>query len=174
MDKKTHTILAVALIGASSYAHADGASVGPDGWTRSAEQLGLFNPHENYCDPTTELFLDLGNSGRGFCIEANVRGNGLWVDAKQDCLSDKMRLPEPAEWYYACNYLTGFSAIQSPSGVEWVSNSSNMVRIDSTNKTGIAAPLAADVNNCSYASVGWAGYAGTAPVAASFYYRCMR
>ncbi|MCG8494374.1 MAG: hypothetical protein MI743_22385, partial [Sneathiellales bacterium] len=101
MNRKLQSILGITLIGTATSILADGASVGPDAWTRSAEQLGLFNPHENYCDLTTELFLNVGNTSRGFCVEANMRGPALWVDAKQDCLNDRKRLPEPAEWYYA-------------------------------------------------------------------------
>lgn len=153
-----------------------GAAVAADAWTITAEQLGLFNPHENYCDTSTELFLEVGASGRGFCIESSARSAALWINAKEDCLDEKKRLPELAEWYYACRNLTGFSAASGTSNAEWASNYDRISRNDNTSKTGNAVPVAGNVNNCSYGNVGWIGYwvNGETPEPSVQKYRCVR
>lgn len=97
------------------------------------EQLDLFIPHGNDCNPQSEAYIPLPPSNdKGFCIEKTENATAqTWDEAVQTCLGRKKRLPEPSEYVIACK-LSGSLGIsgmtsQSRSGVsgdgEWAGNS---------------------------------------------------
>ncbi len=93
-----------------------------DMWTQQAEKSGLFSPHVNNCDSSTEVFIAVdAGSTLGYCIEKNERSAAIWVNAKATCASVGKRLPEPAEFSYACKNPPGGLSNMTGNG-EWVSN----------------------------------------------------
>jgi hypothetical protein len=90
---------------------------------------GLFIPHTNYCDSSTEAFVPVGFGGtggnRGFCIEKSQRSGGgsdSWEDARQDCADEGKRLPEIAEWKIACQLAGSLSISNMTDDWEWAGN----------------------------------------------------
>jgi hypothetical protein len=119
----TRTIL-LALSCCLSIAATDCYAQGVDDmWTRDMEQRGLFTPHENNCDSTTEAFVAIAGSSRGFCIEKAVRSADYWENARESCAALGMRLPELAEYKVTCAQ-AGALGVSMPvsSNREWLSN----------------------------------------------------
>ena len=89
-------------------------ATGGDMWTNEMDRIGLFRPHIDSCDSSTESFIKVtddnigllgASTDLGFCIEKSTRNSGAasrWVDARHDCLSRKKRLPEPGELQRVC------------------------------------------------------------------------
>jgi hypothetical protein len=93
---------------------------------------GLFLPHPNYCNSTTEVFVPYGdNTAKGFCIEKNERGTGTWDFARQDCAADSMRLPEGSEFTWACQNAAGLSNMTDDA--EWTTNFTSAFTSGGTN-----------------------------------------
>lgn len=99
---------------------------GSDHWTQAMTQLGLFRVHRDDCASATEVFIEVftdDNSVQfGFCIDKDEHSAGSveWEDARQECLDDGKRLPEPAEFKFACQIGTGLS--NTTDDWEWASN----------------------------------------------------
>lgn len=76
--------------------------------------LRLFTPHRDNCD-TTEVFVEVytdDNSVQfGFCIDKDEHSSGAkqWEEARDICVSEGKRLPEPGEYKFACNNATGLN-----------------------------------------------------------------
>ena len=118
---------------------AEGVAMGSDMWTRAFEQWGLFNPHANHCDSSTEVFIAVGGGDTGFCMEKSERTADSWDLARETCASVKKRLPEPGEYKIACRF--------SPSGLanmtddnEWASNFSSP-GAHASNSYGLVVPV---------------------------------
>lgn len=97
-------------------------ALGSDMWTADFANQGLFKPHADYCDSSTEAFVAIAGSGRGFCIEKSERSSAAWEDAREDCAEDGKRLPEPGEYKFTCNIAGSLGVSGMDSGAEWVSN----------------------------------------------------
>lgn len=95
-----------------------------DVWNGYFSQRGLFNPHSDYCDTSTEAFVQMGPNGDGYCIEKNERTGATWDEAKDTCASNNKRLPEPAEFRFACTRAGSLSLSNMTNNYEWVSNQS--------------------------------------------------
>jgi hypothetical protein len=112
-------------------------SLGMDMWNALFAQEGLFTPHSSRaCDPNTETFVTI-NGVVGYCIENAQRVGGQsfsWMDARNACASARKRLPEPAEWEYACS----IGAIVTTGQKEWDSNFAVLVSPYATT-TGVGA-----------------------------------
>src|SRR5262245_56375471 len=121
----TMVCVVVACLIAPSSSHAQ---VGLDMVNHEMISVGLYTPHRNNCNGTTEAFVAVGQNGtggnRGFCIEKDERdGTGKsWEDARQDCAGDGMRLPEPAEFKVACESAGGLGLNDMTNNWEWTSN----------------------------------------------------
>lgn len=95
------------------------AQVG-DMWTQYAIHTGLFTPHTDTCG-STEVFVAVGGGSLGFCIEKDERTAAYWDAAKETCAAAGKRLPEIAEFKYACsNPPTGLNDMTG--NYEWASN----------------------------------------------------
>lgn len=152
-----------------TYAFADSAGGhGSDMWTRTFEQWGLFTPHEDYCDSSTEVFVAVsGTAQRGFCIEKNERQTAVYEDARDDCAADKKRLPEPVEWKFACKNAAGLSNM-TDNQFEWAGN--YPILFDGA---GMSAARIGK-NSCIEGSRAWIVYSGTGGQEDSYPYRCIR
>jgi hypothetical protein len=93
-----------------------------DMWSQLAEKEGLFSPHVNTCDSSTEAYISIGNGSLGFCFEKSERTAALWENAKQTCASVGKRLPEVAEYKYACNNAGSYGLSNMTNDYEWTSN----------------------------------------------------
>jgi hypothetical protein len=171
MNKIRALILtAIATFGFQSAALAEGSATGSDMWTRIFEQWGLFHPHEDYCDSSTEAFITIsGSASQGFCIEKNERNAATWDVARDDCASDKKRLPEPGEFKFACNNGVGLSNMTDD--FEWASNFTVTIH-DHTGGAGLTAAKmgSGGCHKGSYDFVAWNNGAS----AGSLPYRCVR
>ena len=102
------------------------AGQGTDMWTQAMSGLRLFTPHRDDCNATTEVFVKIYNNSNnvdfGFCIDKDEHSSGAkqWEDARQECLDDGKRLPEPGEWKYACDSIAGLNNMTDD--WEWTSN----------------------------------------------------
>ncbi|MEQ8510325.1 MAG: hypothetical protein RIB43_15070 [Rhodospirillaceae bacterium] len=151
------------------------AGQGTDMWTQAMSGLRLFTPHRDDCNATTEVFVKVYENANsvdfGFCMEKDERPGQNWEDAKHTCLSEGKRLPEPAEWKYACDSVTGLNNMTG--GWEWISNFGSLEI--SHNGSGIFrmyATTAAGNNGCANAS--YAQIMDWNSIAGSIAFRCLR
>lgn len=145
------------------------SGLGTDMWTRRMQSMGLFKWHKNNCT-TDEVFVAIaGEANRGFCIEKNERPSAQWEDARNDCLEDGKRLPEPGEYKFACDAgIAGLNDMDD-GDYEWASNHPLLV---ADSGAGVAVPVWGK-NTCaeaSYRTVGWNG----GGLSESTVYRCVR
>jgi hypothetical protein len=150
MKRITHRMFgcfAVVLATSGTYAQAQTT----DMWQMLADKQGLFSPHANNCS-STEVYVTIGGGVSGFCMEKDERSADYWENAKETCASVGKRLPEPAEFKYACkNPPTGL--IHMTNNYEWVSNAANWFHYyDGGNSDGI---FAATLGNGSCANGQW-------------------
>ena len=106
------------------------AAQGTDMWTQAMAGLRLFTPHRNDCDDTTtpteafvKVYTNSNNVDFGYCIDLEEHSAGAidWEDARQECLDDGKRLPEHAEYKFACQQsITGLNDMTDD--YEWSSN----------------------------------------------------
>lgn len=157
-----------ALVFIPSVSLAEGAGLGTDMWTRQFEQWGLFHPHANFCDSSTEVFVNVGGSGQGYCIEKAERGTDTFMNARETCAQDRKRLPEPAEFYSACG-ATGFT--NDSTAFEWVSNFTHFSYYNTSN-LGIGAFTAGGGGSCQRGNSGYVGHYTTGWNTQQF--RCVR
>jgi hypothetical protein len=141
-----------------------------DAWTSFAEATGVFSPHVDHCD-STEVFVTLGSGVLGYCIEKEEREAAIWVEAKQDCAEDGKRLPEPADFQYACkNPPTGLTDMNDD--WEWASNTP-FVKIYEGGLQALDA-IVMGSGTCINGSVGVFAQTGAGGFEQSFVYRCVR
>ncbi len=121
-------------------------SMGTDMWTQAMGGLRLFTPHRDNCD-STEVFIEVytdGNSVQfGFCFDKDEHSAGAleFEDARQTCLDEGKRLPEPVEFKFVCQ--------AAPTGVnnltddrEWASNFAEAEPANTTTNVGVVVPAA--------------------------------
>lgn len=145
-------------------------AAGGDMWSEMFAQQGLFIPHRDFCDSSTEVFVAIGETAnRGFCIEKSERTATTWVEARQDCSEDGKRLPEVAEFQYACNNATGLSDMTDDR--EFASNFPSVLNF-STGTGGTVVPVVGNggCDRGTWSFVAW----GTSPYIESNAYRCVR
>ena len=154
-------------------AHAQSGGPG-DMWTAYAEKIGAASPHVNYCN-SSEVFVAIGGGSLGFCMDKDQSASAAeWTDAKDTCAASGKRLPEPAEFKFACqNPPSGL--VNMTSDPEWASNSSTVIHFynGSTNLERIVVPL---MGNGSCYNGDQADTANSSNTSAntSFKYRCVR
>ncbi|MEQ8510254.1 MAG: hypothetical protein RIB43_14715 [Rhodospirillaceae bacterium] len=147
---------------------------GADMWTGIMARQGMFSPHADDCQSGEEfiqVFTDQYGVDLGFCIEESEReGLATWTAARDACLADKMRLPEPGEYHFAC--VNGTSVTYMEDNWEWASNfSSNAVFDSGSPRDGVSAPAMGN-GSCPKATTGW--FASSDATEAVLAYRCVR
>ena len=92
-----------------------------DMWDALSRNSGLYSPHINNCDSTTEVFLSVGAGNVGFCLEKDDRNANIhWEDARQTCANDGKRLPTVAEYVYSCDTAPSGLVNMSGDDFEWL------------------------------------------------------
>lgn len=149
---------------------------GTDVWTTTMAGLGLFRAHRDNCNATTEVFVKVYTNASsvefGYCIDKDEHSAGAvqWEDARKECLDDGKRLPEPGEWKYSCDSVTGLNNMTDD--WEWSSNfHSNIWKPTGDIRNG-ATGLIAGSGNCKKSAHGWVG--STATYSDTFTFRCVR
>lgn len=147
---------------------------GTDVWTTTMAGLGLFRAHRDNCNTTTEVFIKLYTNANsvdfGFCIDKDEHSAGSlqWEDARQECLDDGKRLPEIAEYKFACDIGTGLSNMTDD--FEFGSNFPNYLH--STNSAqGLMIP-GIGATSCNRMGSFWIGNLSSTSNTAAF--RCVR
>lgn len=143
-------------------------ALGSDMWTEEMSRLGLFRPHLNNCDPATEAFVPVTPDGRGFCIEKRPREAMTWEQARNACLQDGKRLPEPAEFKIACMN-AAVLGLEDLGPSEWTTNFAFLFSRHS-DLWGVAA--ATTSGECTNMQFGWVG--SNAGVQNSLTFRAVR
>jgi hypothetical protein len=128
------------------------AQYSQDAWTA---QLPPFTALHKTCTGS-DILVPI-NGTKGICMEANYRNGGApasFEDARKTCIEDGKRLPEVAEYVYACHNVSGFSDMPNSSTREWGSNFT-FVTVDS-NVQGNWIVMAASVGfqSCTNANYG--------------------
>lgn len=164
------TLLAVLILNAESV-FAQSAALGSDVSTGFMQEMGMFRPHWNFCNSSTEGFVTVTPDGRGYCIEKAERATATWEAARNNCIADSKRLPEPGEFKVACQLAGSLSLSNMTDNPEWATNFPMVVQYISGSTTAIAA---ADAGNGSCAH-GAFGYISTSNGNEdSLHYRCVR
>ena len=149
---------------------------GTDMWTQAMSGLRLFTPHRNNCDDTTtptEVFIKVytnsNNVDFGFCMDKDEHSAGAkqWEDARKECLDDGKRLPEPGEFKYACDSVSGLNNMTDDP--EWSGNFTILLK--GSSNTGIAAPYNGN-GSCNKGASTWVTSATGAVTPYAF--RCVR
>jgi len=148
-----------------------GSALGTAMMTAYMDSIGLFRPHGNNCDATTEAFVPLWSGASvGYCIEKDERPAAYWTDAIRTCLSLGKRLPEPWEWQVACDNATTLNIDKMINNWEWASNFALPMLYTGSNY-GVDAAVFGN-GGCNYAAWDWLGsnygYRG------SHAFRCVR
>lgn len=156
----TLLFMVVALCGT---AQAD--SLGKDMWTGLLQ--GMFTPHANDCS-SSEVFLAIGpGSSTGFCIEKSERSAQAFEDARDTCIQAGKRLPEPAEYKWACQAApAGLSDMQDD--YEWNSNFTFL--LGNSSYGGAVASAANGAGGCAAGGFGFISGTGAEN---SFVFRCV-
>lgn len=143
---------------------------GTDMWTGYMGRSGLFVPHYDDCDTVSEAFVSVSPDGKGFCIEASSRPAAVWEEARHACMQVGMRLPEVAEFKFACKQAGTLGLSGMTDGWEWVSNYASPV--DTGTAYGSGSTVGGN-GGCGKLSWTWVGrnYDG---VEAAIAYRCVR
>ena len=152
-------------------AFADGVAVGSDMWTAWMDKEGLFSPHIDYCDSSTEAFIAVEPGGvKGFCMEKDQRGYTTWEEARATCVGLRKRLPEPGEFRYACTRAAslGLDDMITANG-EFSSNFP--ITFYSGSPWGITVSYSGMVN-CNYSAHSWVTNSNGS--SESHNYRCVR
>ena len=103
-------------------------------------QLGLFTPHGGDVCDSSESFVEIAG-GFGYCIEKNQRSSDHWVNAKRTCALAGKRLPEPAEWKFACMNANSLGLNNMIGGWEIASNVERWWEYSDANTRMLTAPL---------------------------------
>lgn len=138
-------------------------------WQGYAQNLGLFTPHINNCS-TSEVFIPIGGSSLGFCIEQSPRPSVEYVDAREICATVGKRLPSIAEWKFACKYPPSGLTNMTGSG-EWASTLDYHMYSNNMAVQNINAPLMG-IQSCNSFSHGLIGH--FSPDVSVFGFRCVR
>jgi hypothetical protein len=150
------------------------AGQGTDMWTQAMSGLRLFTPHRDDCNATTEVFVQVYTNSNsvdfGFCIDKDLHSDGVvaWEAARDGCLDDGKRLPEPGEFTHVCLNTSGLNNLGSTNG-EWATNFPETFTQSGSNY-GLSAPVMGPA--CRKAAVGWVGNVSTVYWGRGF--RCVR
>jgi hypothetical protein len=104
----------------------------------------------------------------GFIIERSERSANYWELAKQTCLQQGMRLPEPFEWKLSCKNTATWGLSGMTGNDEWESNSGILL---SNGGSGMFTSVAG-ASGCAYSGYGWISSGAVAENSNAF--RCMR
>jgi hypothetical protein len=160
-------LFTIAICTFQSHASAQSAL---DMWTQLAEKQGLFSPHADTCDSSTESYITIGNGTLGFCMENSIRTAAIWTVAKQTCAAAGKRLPEPAEFKYACDNAGSYSLSNMTGAYEWISNTTAIFEYYS----GGTYQATSVAGNSSCSDSTWGQVMGSAGTPNSLGYRCVR
>lgn len=147
---------------------------GTDVWTTTMAGLGLFRAHRDDCNATTEVFVKIYTNSSsidfGFCIDKDEHSVGAleFEDARQKCLDGGKRLPEPPEFKYVCDSVSGLNDMLDDA--EWSSNF--VVPLYGSSSSGIAAAYSG-YQTCKKATWTWTSNS-TGNNVASLPFRCVR
>lgn len=145
--------------------------VGLDMWTNIMNKDNLFAPHHDFCDSGTETFISFAPDGRGYCIEKDERSAQIWTEARQICLSAGKRLPEPAEFQYACYHGSGLSNMTG--NWEWTSNFA--IVYNASSPTTVSLSVAVPVQGYTDCTSGnFHHVVNSFNTSSSHYFRCVR
>lgn len=141
-----------------------------DMWDSYARNAGLFTPHVDNCDSGTEVFIAIGGTTFGYCIEKDQRAPVVYSEARNICASVGKRLPSYNEYKFACD--------NPPSGLvnmttdrEWVAISDPSVLFG----TSLHLIFGMTVGDFSSCALMWPQRIGTtAGVEDPFWFRCVR
>lgn len=182
--KQLLPVLAFAALGiASSNANAQDnprrgfnngvAGMGTDMWTQAMSGLRLFTPHRDDCNSTTEVFVKVYENSNsvdfGFCIDKDEHSAGAlhWEDARNQCLSEGKRLPEPGEFKYSCDSVAGLNNMTDD--YEWAQNHVQYFRFGTNT---VVLSIALGNGACNKAQHGTIAYQSAVSSSAPF--RCVR
>lgn len=170
--KRKMILAAIAFLTFSFASAVQAQTVHGDMWTQQAEKSGLFSPHPNFCS-STEVFVTVDGGMLGYCIEKNERSAAVWVTAKNTCMGVGKRLPEPAEFQYACKNPPSGLVDMTGNG-EWVSNSAIPLSYAAGGLDTVAVPHMG-YNSCYRGGFGIiASNYSTSGSEDSLAYRCVR
>jgi len=165
---KRYLFLLLSAWGVFLETSASAQQVTMDMWTSEARRLGAYTTHTNNCSGT-EVFVPIGGSSRGFCMEMTTRTSATWDDAREVCIAAGGRLPEPMEFKFACkNPPSGL--INMTSGPQWASNQATLIITGIPQYTLVAALMGN--GSCVYGD--WALIAASYSADNSFPYRCVK
>lgn len=167
MIRSISAIILCSVLSSAAYAQSQ-----DDMWLAQARNRGLFSPHANYCDSSTEVFVAVGGTLDGFCMDKNERSAANWSIAREGCAQDGKRLPEPMEFQFACNNPPS-GLINMTNNKEWVSNTTFTFHYyaGTVNVANIAAPVAGN-GGCYFGN--WDTIAPDHGVPVAHAYRCVR
>ncbi|NKB45978.1 MAG: hypothetical protein GKS03_17075 [Alphaproteobacteria bacterium] len=150
------------------------SGIGTDVWTTTMAGLGLFRAHRNDCNATTEAFVKIYTNPNsvdfGICIDKDEHSAGSkeFEDARQECLDDGKRLPEPAEFKYTCDQAGTLNLNNMTDDWEWTTN---FTILGSSSGYGPAATTGGN-GSCKHGS--WEFVARHTGTSASKVFRCVR
>ncbi len=104
----------------------------------------------------------------GFIIERDERVTQQWHLAKEICVQNNMRLPEPFEWKLACTYSATWSMINMTGAQEWASNHPDTF-YEAAHYTGV---VSFGATGCNYSAHGYLG--STSSDISTSPFRCVR
>lgn len=132
-----------------------GASAGSDMWSGILGTFNAYTPHGNNCDTATEAFVVIAPAyNLGYCIEKNERAASWWVWARNTCLNTSApgvpfkRLPEPAEFQWACDQAASLGLNNMTDNNEWVTNF--LVSSGSSNGSSYINAPGMGLNGCDH------------------------
>lgn len=150
--------------------YADASSDGADMWTGFMARQDLFRPHDNFCS-ASEAFVVVTPNGEGFCIEKDERSATTWEEARNNCVAEFKRLPEPGEFKFACTRAGSLGLNNMTGNWEWSSNFATQQLMSTTLQGTMVAMWGA--LGCTSAALGHVG-THTTPGNNSLNYRCVR
>ena len=150
-------------------ANYTGPALGSDMWTGYMGRAGLFVPHYDDCDPVGEAFVAVSPDGKGYCMEVGERGAIHWDEARNTCLQQGKRLPEPGEFKFACARRSQLGLQNMIGDQEWASNFSTPMARETFSAVGVSIMGRDDCE-----TAGWGFVGSTAYGAQDRTYRCVR
>lgn len=148
------------------------AGQGTDMTTQAMSGLRLFTPHRNNCNATTEVFVKIYTNSNtvdfGFCMDKDEHSAGIttWQDARQTCLDEGKRLPEPGEFLHALDTVSA-SLSNTGEDYEWSTNFASTEYAG-----GVHATVAVNIRSSTSGS--WGYVASPTSGVTTIPFRCVR